>query len=210
MMKSESEDKEFYKYDKDHRFAAMYPLLARQILEDYGAGRGNVLDIGTGNGALPIELSKITDMELTGLDLKEPVLDHVRENMRLHGVEADRIALVQGDVAGIPLPDESFDLIISRGSIPFWPDMAAAFAEIYRVLAPGGVFFVGCGFSRYQPLEEIRGMRPKWAGKDSDDPRNDWKKGTRIPDALDAAGIEHFRLIKDAYGVWIEVFKSAA
>lgn len=209
-MNPESEDREFYTYDKRHRFAAMYPLLVRQIFEDYGEGRKNVLDVGTGNGALLIELSKITDMELTGLDLREQVLDRVRENMRLHDVEPQRISLIHGDVADMPLPDDSVDLIISRGSIPFWDDMGAAFSEMYRVLAPGGCFFVGCGFSRYQPLEEVRGMRPKWAGKGSDDPRNDWKKGTRIPDALGKAGIENYRLIKDDYGVWVEVFKNAA
>ena len=153
-MTEEPQDMDFYRYGPDHRFAAMYPLLARQLLEDYGEGRQRVLDVGTGSGALLIELAKISGMELTGLDIEEEVLGHVRQNMQNHGIPSDRISLLQGDVTSIPLSDGTMDLIISRGSIPFWDDMASAFAEIDRVLGPGGCSFVGCGFSRYQSLDE--------------------------------------------------------
>ncbi len=208
-MTIESGDKDFYTYTPEHRFAKMYPLLAKQILEDYGAGKQTVLDIGTGGAALLIEMAKISDVELIGLDMKELALEIARENMKEHQVPEERIRFIQGDVVSIPLPGDSADLIISRGSIPFWEDMSGAFAEIYRVLTPGGNTYIGCGFSRYQPLEEVKKMRPEWSQKGSDDKRNDWKQEGRIPQALSDAGIANYKLYCDGYGVWVEISKPA-
>ncbi len=208
-MSTESGDREFFTYTPEHRFAKMYPLLARQILEDYGKDKRTVLDIGTGGAALLIEMSKLTDLELIGLDMKKLALEIARDNMKVHEVPEDRLKLLQGDVVAIPLPDASVDLIISRGSIPFWEDMTAAFEEIYRVLTPGGNTYIGCGFSRFQPLEEIKAMRPKWSEKGNDDNRNAWKEEGRIPQALADAGIEKYQLYRDSYGVWVEISKPA-
>jgi len=66
--------KAFYRYDADHPFAAMYPLLAKQIVDDCGVTNGRCLDIGTGSGALLIELGKITGLELIGLDINPETL----------------------------------------------------------------------------------------------------------------------------------------
>ncbi len=208
-MTTESGDKEFYTYTPDHRFAKMYPLLARQILEDYGDGKQTVLDIGTGGAALLIEMSKISDVELIGLDMKDLALEIARDNMQEHQVPDDRVRFIKGDVVSIPLPDGSVDLIISRGSIPFWEDMTGAFAEIYRVLTPGGNTYIGCGFSRYQSLEEVKQMRPKWSEQGSEDNRNAWKEEGRIPQALADAGIADYKLYRDGYGIWVEISKPA-
>ena len=66
----------------------------------------------------------------------------------------------RGIAADMPLEDGSVNFLVSRGSIPFWEDHVAAFREIFRVLSPGGAALVGCGFSRYQPIEEVRAMAP--------------------------------------------------
>jgi ubiquinone/menaquinone biosynthesis C-methylase UbiE len=206
-MESDPKRKDFYTYDADHRFAAMYPLLARQILDDYGENKNIVLDIGTGGGPLLIELAKISDLTLIGLDKRNEALEFARRNMEGHHLPPGRITLFQGDAHNIPLADDAADLIISRGSIPFWEDMAASFADIRRVLAPGGIAFIGCGFSRRQPLEEIRRMRPAWSEKGREDARNDWKKEGRLQSALKKATIKHYEITRDEYGVWVKIDK---
>ena len=50
-----------------------------------------------------------------------------------------------GSVQDIPLEQDTIDLAISRGSVPFWEDLPTAFAEIHRVLAPGGQAYIGGG-----------------------------------------------------------------
>src|SRR5829696_6012886 len=51
-----------------------------------------------------------------------------------------RVLLVQGDLARCPLGSDSVDVAISRSVIEHITDPTAVFAEIYRVLKPGGTF----------------------------------------------------------------------
>ena len=202
-------DKEFYRYDANHRFAAMYPLLAKQIIDDCGVTEGVCLDVGTGSAAVIIELAKITKLTMIGLDAREDVLELARENVVRHGLPLSRFRFIKADVTDIPLPDGNVDLLISRGSVPFWTDHVAAFKELSRVLAPHGAGLVGCGFSRYQPIEEVRAMRPKWSGDGEKDTRNDWKKPGYLPEVLAKAGADGADVKADSYGIWVRLGKMA-
>ena len=51
----------------------MYPLLAKQIVDDFGITKGVCLDVGTGSAAVIIELAKITDLDMA-FNLKKAVL----------------------------------------------------------------------------------------------------------------------------------------
>ena len=85
-----------------------------------------------------------------------------------------RARTIVADVHKIPLPDGSINLVISRGSIPFWKDPAVALKEIYRVLAPGGRVYVGGG--RGTPEMQARMQaKLKEMGKE---PQNGPKFGT--------------------------------
>jgi ubiquinone/menaquinone biosynthesis C-methylase UbiE len=209
-MDETSFDRDFYIYDANHRFAVMYPLLARQIVEEFGLRQGTCLDVGTGSAAVIIELAKLTDFSMIGLDAKAEILEMAKENVERHGLPAERFRFIEADVAAMPLEDGAVDLLVSRGSIPFWPDHVAAFREIFRVLAPGGAGLVGCGFSRYQSIEEVRAMRPKWSGEGVKDERNDWKQEGYLPRVMAEAGVVGGTVRADGYGVWVEIRKPAA
>jgi ubiquinone/menaquinone biosynthesis C-methylase UbiE len=202
-------EKDFYIYDANHRFAAMYPLLARQIVDEFGLRDGVCLDVGTGSAAVIIELAKLTDFSMIGLDAKPEILDMARENVARHGLPAERFRFVEADVSAMPVEDGSVNLLVSRGSIPFWTDLPAAFREIFRVLAPGGAGLVGCGFSRYQPIEEVKAMRPKWSEDGAKDERNTWKQEGVLPKVMAEAGVTGGTVRADSYGVWVEIRKPA-
>lgn len=53
-------------------------------------------------------------------------------------VQAKRIEIRDGQVAGTGAADASVDVVISVNNVMFWPDRDAAFAELHRVLRPGG------------------------------------------------------------------------
>ncbi|WP_207260571.1 class I SAM-dependent methyltransferase [Desulfovibrio sp. Huiquan2017] len=199
-------DKSFYRYTKDHRFAAMYPLLAREIIDKYGLTEGTCLDIGTGSAALAIELSKISDLEIIALDAEPEAIEMAGENCARHGVPDGRIRLVTAPVEKLPMPDGSADLILSRGSIPFWKDLASAFREIFRVLTPGGQAMVGCGFSHLQTLADVKAMRPVWSPEVLAD-RTRWKKGDLVAEALRQAAVGTYHIADDDYGTWVEISK---
>jgi arsenite methyltransferase len=54
----------------------------------------------------------------------------------------NNVSFVEGDIEQMPLPDALTDVIISNCVLNLVPDKAKAFAEMYRVLKPGGHFCV--------------------------------------------------------------------
>ncbi len=97
-----------------------------------------VLDLGSGGG-LDCFLAARQVGEtgrVTGLDMTPEMLELARKNQAAHGFT--NVEFVQGQMESMPLPGESFDVIISNCVICLSPDKDAVFSESFRVLAPGG------------------------------------------------------------------------
>jgi arsenite methyltransferase len=97
-----------------------------------------VLDLGSGAG-LDVILSARRvgpDGQVFGLDFLEEMLAVARRNIEDAGVE--NIVLLKGTIEAIPLPAQTVDVIISNCVINLSLDKPAVFAEMARVLAPGG------------------------------------------------------------------------
>ena len=144
----------------DHKFMPVYRYLAKQIAQDYADGRANCLDIGCGEGQITVGLAQISDLEVTGLDVEPEVLELAQRYAQECEIDDSRIHWVCADAHSLPYPDNSFDLIVSRGSMPFWRDHVQAVREILRVLRPGGLAFIGGGSGRLCPPEVWEQVRP--------------------------------------------------
>lgn len=48
----------------------------------------------------------------------------------------------QASVAELPFEAEQFDVVTAFETVYFWPELAQNFREVYRVLKPGGIFFI--------------------------------------------------------------------
>ena len=185
------------------KFAPMYPLLARQILEDFGRPHGVCVDIGCGPGQLAIELAKGSTMKVWGLDIEPQAIEVAKKNAAQAAVPEDELRFVVGDAHSIPLPDNFADLVVSRGSIFFWRDKARGLREIQRILKPGGVAYVGGGFSRYFSVEQVKQMKPNWEQRGEKAP-----PFVRLDPVATArgAGISDFKVDR-TNGRWIEFRK---
>ncbi len=126
-------------------FAPAYVAIAKQIREETGVTKGVGLDAGAGGGYLSLALAGISDLDIVLLD-QLPEMQKIAEQNIIKAGLGRRLRTLMADVHEIPMEDESVDLIFSRGSVFFWEDQVRAFREIYRVLAPGGVTFIGGGF----------------------------------------------------------------
>lgn len=102
----------------------------------------SVLDLGSGAGndcfvarTLVGETGKVT-----GIDFTDEMVEKANQNLAKTGFK--NIEFVKGDIEEMPLPENSFDVIISNCVLNLVPDKQRAFSEVFRVLKPGGHFCI--------------------------------------------------------------------
>ena len=97
-----------------------------------------VLDLGSGAGTDSLIAAQMVgeDGRVTGLDMTPEMLAKARAAAAAMGMS--NAEFVEGEAERLPFPDESFDVVVSNGVIDLIPDKDAVFAELFRVLAPGG------------------------------------------------------------------------
>ena len=114
------------------RFRAAFP--------EFAAGR--VVDLGCGPADIPIRLARaLPAAHITGVDASAPMLALAREAVAAAGL-ADRIALVEGRLPGLPLPDGGFDAVLSNSLVHQLPEAAPFWQEVRRLGRPGAAILV--------------------------------------------------------------------
>lgn len=108
--------------------------VGEKFLPWLGAAEGaRWLDVGCGTGAFSeLILKHCAPASLTGADPSPEQIDYVRKLLPGHAFEVAK-------AESMPFPDNSFDVVASALVIHFIPDRAAGFAEMKRVLKPGGL-----------------------------------------------------------------------
>ncbi|MBN1536320.1 MAG: class I SAM-dependent methyltransferase [Anaerolineales bacterium] len=107
-----------------------------------GIKSGHALEIGYGPGYLGLEWLKFTQSTtLTGLDISPDMQKMARKNAETYGVNG-RAQYQLGNCDNLPFEDNTFDAVFTNGSLHEWEHPCDAFDEIWRVLKPGGRFFI--------------------------------------------------------------------
>lgn len=108
-----------------------------EIIQSYLPQRRplRALDLGTGAGFFAFMLDDL-GCNVTGIDYSQDMINHARQNARELGYE--RIRFLQMDAQNMQFPDESFDFIFTRNVTWTLPDPERAYAEMCRILSPGG------------------------------------------------------------------------
>lgn len=102
------------------------------------AAPAHVLDVATGTADLAIMAARmLPQTHVTGIDLSESMLAVGRGKVQAAGLEK-RITLAQGDGLTLPFPDATFDAATAAFGVRNFENLAAGFAELRRVLKPGG------------------------------------------------------------------------
>jgi arsenite methyltransferase len=122
-----------------------------------------VLDIGCGAGVDAIIAGKLTGASgaVTGIDLVPGMLARAKENTRLAGV--DNITFQESSAEQLPFPGQSFEVVISNGVFNLVVDKAGALAEVYRVLKPGGRFWLADQVLASELPKETKPRVENWA-----------------------------------------------
>lgn len=131
--------------------------------------RARVLEVAPGPGFFAVELARLGDFRVTGLDASRTMVEIAAENARAAKVDID---FRLGNASAMPFADESFDFIYCSAAFKNFTEPVEALNEMYRVLRPAGEALI-VDLSRQCPLAEIdnfikrsgRGIIDAWLTK---------------------------------------------
>src|SRR3954453_13561047 len=123
-----------------------------------------VLDLGCGAGTDLLIAAQMVGRggRAIGRDMTAAMLERARASAREMGL--DNVELHEGLIESVPLERESVDVVISNGVIDLVPDKDAVFAEIDRVLRPGGRLQVADVVIHTEVSEDGRKRIDLWTG----------------------------------------------
>jgi probable selenium-dependent hydroxylase accessory protein YqeC len=134
----------------------VYPYLAQYIMDLYGSQEGDVLELGPFSGGIAKGLLRLSPhwkivIAGEGLEVFEPIKEQLNET----GYQ-EMMRFKLSPLSSLVFLDQSFDLVISRGSFFFLSPFLLR--EAYRVLRAGGLAILGGGYGPYTPqaiIDEI-------------------------------------------------------
>lgn len=136
--------KSTFKDLKRHKYIAA--RLAPKILTG-----GNVLEIAPGPGYFCIELAKLGDFHITGLDISKSFVEIASRNASDAGFQID---FRLGNASALPFADGTFDFTFCQAAFKNFSEPVKAISEMYRVLRPNGMAVIS-DLRRDAPLDEI-------------------------------------------------------
>lgn len=123
-----------------------------------------VVDLGCGAGTDSLVAAQMVGQNghVTSVDMTPEMLEKARAATAELGMT--NVDFLEGEIERLPLANESVDVVISNGVIDLVPDKDAVFAEIFRVLRPGGRMQVADVTIQNPVSEEGRRDVDLWTG----------------------------------------------
>lgn len=132
-----------------HLVPAVTAPWAADLVERAGVRRGDrVLDVACGTGIVARTAHERVGSagSVTGLDINPAMLAVAQS-------QSAEVQFVRGSALALPFDDRAFDAVLCQFGLQFFPNRAAALAEMHRVLTDGGRL----GASVYGPIEDNPG-----------------------------------------------------
>lgn len=115
----------------------------RRVLDRVDVAGKRVLEVGSGLGGCCLIIAGERGAgHVLGLDVEPVVIERARQSVAAAGL-ADRVSFQQVEPGPLPVGDASFDIVFSKDAMCHIEDKAALYADLYRVLVPGGRLAIG-------------------------------------------------------------------
>lgn len=115
-------------------------LFEEKMAHDLHVKKGDkILDIGCGRGRIASHVAQVTGAQVTGINIDQDQLSCAKRFVQSKGL-ASQVEFRQGDLNDLPLPfkDNSLNAVYQVQVFTYSKDLEKLFADIYRVLKPGG------------------------------------------------------------------------
>lgn len=127
--------------DTDEKVGEIYQPYIDDILNNIAYTPKSVLDIGCGPGIVPMLLAKkLPEARIIGLDSSKYMVSYAKQKKRKEGLGL--VDFEQGDGQALRFKDDSFDLVLCKGTLKMIPNKLLLLREIWRVLKPQRCAFV--------------------------------------------------------------------
>lgn len=145
-------------------FSTSNQLFVNQLVSDYPALSGAVVDLGTGPGDVMIRLAKANpSVSIVAVDGSEAMIRIAKQAVQINHLEP-RITLTCARLPGLPLPDGSFDAVLSKDLLHHLPDPNVLWQEARRLAKSRAVLCVMDLF-RPETLAEAKQLVQKVTGE---------------------------------------------
>jgi len=128
-----------------------HKLMAGQLAGKIPAG-SRVLEIAPGPGYFAIELARLGDYQITGLDISKSFVEMAQKNAAEAGV---KVEFRQGNASDMPFADDSFDFMFCQAAFKNFSQPVRAITEMHRVLQAPGTAVID-DLRRDASLDEIK------------------------------------------------------
>ena len=126
------------------------------VMNSFITSNSNVLEIGCTNGFSSIEMNKLTNCNVIGIDINKNSIQNAREKILLNHLNEEKVSFEYGNAEDLSnFDDESFDLIICGNAISFISDKGKALKEMIRVLKPNGFISIVPIWYKCIPREDV-------------------------------------------------------
>lgn len=182
------------------------------------------VDLGAGKGQVAIALLEATDNSVVMVDPKADAMAEGLQTAREQKGLERRLAAVVGVAESLPFPDNTVDLVVSRGSIFFWQDPVQGLREVQRVLRPGGKAYIGggagSGYPKSAVAQLIQGRKESMQGDEAEKWQRfvELRRPEQMSEWASRAGLPAFRVLGQGaiaddehvgQGVWLLFEKPA-
>ena len=201
-----------------------HATIAQDLIDFCGPEGGKVwVDLGSGGGGVALALlESLPDTVMVLVDPNAKALGNGLQAARACGFRG-RVVAVLGAAERIPMPDDSVDVVVSRGSFYFWKDRAQGLRDVRRILRPGGRAMIGGGLGTRYPewarREFIRRRRESAKSPEAKREFNEARSPETFRRLATEAGLPSFEVVGEGgltaddpntgIGIWLRFTKEA-